>query len=79
MSASEAAVGEAKPGLLQRYVPILGWLPTYRRDWFTPDAVAALSVWALLTPKASPTPASPWWRSRTQTIRVPSGPTSPSA
>jgi hypothetical protein len=28
MSASEAAVGEAKPGLLQRYLPILDWLPT---------------------------------------------------
>ena len=52
MSASEAAVGEAKPGLLQRYVPILGWLPTYRRDWFASDAVAALSVWALLVPQA---------------------------
>ena len=52
MSASEAAVGEAKPGLLQRYVPILRWLPTYRRDWFAPDAVAALSVWALLIPQS---------------------------
>ena len=52
MSASEAAVVEAKPGLLQRYVPIFGWLPTYRRDWFAPDAVAALSVWALLIPQS---------------------------
>lgn len=51
MSASEAAVGKAKPGLIQRYLPILHWLPTYQRGWFTPDAVAALSVWALLIPQ----------------------------
>jgi sulfate permease, SulP family len=52
VSASEAAVGKAKPGLLQRYVPILGWLPSYQRGWFAPDAVAALSVWALLVPQS---------------------------
>lgn len=52
MSVSKVAVQEAKPGLLQRYVPILHWLPTYRRDWFAPDTVAALSVWALLIPQS---------------------------
>ena len=51
MSASAAVVGEAKPGLIRRYLPILHWLPTYQRGWFTPDAVAALSVWALLIPQ----------------------------
>jgi SulP family sulfate permease len=51
VSAPEVAAHEARPGLVQRYLPILHWLPTYRRDWFTPDAVAALSVWALLIPQ----------------------------
>jgi sulfate permease, SulP family len=37
---------------LSRYVPILGWLPGYRGAWLRDDAVAALSVWALLVPQA---------------------------
>jgi len=53
VSASEVAVREeAKPGLWQRYLPILQWLPSYRRAWFAPDTVAALSVWALLIPQS---------------------------
>jgi sulfate permease family protein len=43
---------QAKPGLLKRYLPILDWLPKYQRQWLTPDAVAALSVWSLLIPQA---------------------------
>src|SRR5215210_4590203 len=37
---------------LRRYVPILGWLPKYERRWLKPDAVAGLSVWALLVPQS---------------------------
>ena len=51
MSAPEVAAKQARPGLLRRYLPILHWLPTYQRDWFAADAVAALSVWALLIPQ----------------------------
>jgi high affinity sulfate transporter 1 len=51
VSAPEVAAKQAKPGLLRRYLPILRWLPTYQRDWFAADAVAALSVWALLIPQ----------------------------
>ena len=40
------------PTMLRRYVPILGWLPRYRRAWLEDDAVAAISVWALLIPQA---------------------------
>jgi hypothetical protein len=46
-----AAAVQAKPGLLRRYLPILGWLASYRREWLPADAVAALSVWALLVPQ----------------------------
>ncbi len=38
--------------LAYRYVPILGWLPAYKRAHLVPDAVAALTVWALLVPEA---------------------------
>ncbi len=38
--------------LAYRYVPILAWLPEYRRADLMPDALAALTVWALLVPEA---------------------------
>ncbi|MDX2381335.1 MAG: SulP family inorganic anion transporter [Acidimicrobiia bacterium] len=37
---------------LARWLPILGWLPTYDRSWLRPDLVAGLTVWALLVPEA---------------------------
>jgi sulfate permease, SulP family len=40
------------PGLLRRYVPIFDWLPSYDRRWLPGDAVAGLSVWALLVPQS---------------------------
>jgi sulfate permease, SulP family len=33
-------------------MPILGWLPHYRRSWLAPDLLAGLSVWALVVPQA---------------------------
>ena len=35
-----------------RYLPIIGWLPTYSKKWFLVDAVGAISVWALLVPQS---------------------------
>ena len=40
------------PRLLQRYLPIFAWLPKYDRTWLKGDALAALSVWALLVPQS---------------------------
>jgi sulfate permease, SulP family len=37
---------------VKEYLPILGWLPSYRKKWFVVDAVAAISVWALLVPQS---------------------------
>jgi SulP family sulfate permease len=37
---------------LVRVLPIAGWLPGYRRKWLRADALAGLSVWALLVPQA---------------------------
>ena len=38
--------------LAERYLPILGWLPKYERKSLAADAVAGLSVWALLVPQS---------------------------
>ena len=40
------------PTVVQRYLPILQWLPTYDRSWFSADLLAGLSVWALLVPQS---------------------------
>src|ERR1700742_2277551 len=32
-------------------LPVLGWLPTYRRDWLLPDALAGLALWAVMVPE----------------------------
>jgi len=37
---------------LKRYLPILGWMPQYKREWLRFDIIAALSVWALLVPQS---------------------------
>jgi hypothetical protein len=51
-SASAAVARQARPGPLQRYLPILQWLPHYQPKWLAADVAAALSVWgALLVPQ----------------------------
>ena len=52
MSTTATTVDEPRPGLLQRYLPIFAWLPKYDRTWLKGDAVAGLSVWALLVPQS---------------------------
>src|SRR3954451_21716756 len=42
----------ARIGGLRRYLPILSWLPGYDRRWLAADALAGLSVWALLVPQS---------------------------
>ncbi|UCG25662.1 MAG: SulP family inorganic anion transporter, partial [Chloroflexota bacterium] len=39
-------------GVVKSYLPILSWLPNYQREWFRPDIIAALTLWALLVPEA---------------------------
>jgi sulfate permease, SulP family len=36
---------------LARHVPAVAWLPGYDRSWLSKDALAGLSVWALLVPQ----------------------------
>ncbi len=39
-------------GRLARVLPVLQWLPRYERSWLSRDAIASVSVWALLVPQA---------------------------
>ena len=32
-------------------LPVLGWLPAYRRDWWSSDFLAGLAVWAVMVPE----------------------------
>ena len=45
-------LGRRAVDLLRRYVPIIEWLPRYERGWLAGDAVAGLSVWALVVPQS---------------------------
>ena len=41
-----------KPVGLKRFMPILIWLPQYKKSWLKGDVIAGLSVWALMVPEA---------------------------
>src|ERR1043166_3420105 len=41
----------ARPPIAQRLLPILRWLPAYRREWALPDLLAGLAVWAVMVPE----------------------------
>src|SRR5271165_1792749 len=38
--------------IAQKLLPILGWLPGYRRDWLLLDVLAGLAVWAVMVPES---------------------------
>src|SRR5512139_1618163 len=53
MSAHVETKQNAKPkSVLVKYLPILDWLPRYRREWLRFDLIAAVSVSALLVPQS---------------------------
>ncbi|MBV8575972.1 MAG: SulP family inorganic anion transporter [Acetobacteraceae bacterium] len=37
--------------IAERLLPVLGWLPGYRRSWLLPDILAGLAVWAVMVPE----------------------------
>ena len=48
----ETTLSWARPAsIVQRLLPILRWLPGYRRDWLLPDVLAGLAVWAVMVPE----------------------------
>jgi hypothetical protein len=56
--------------IARRLLPVLGWLPTYRREWLLPDFLAGLAVWAVRYRRA--------WRSASSACR-PSRDSTPSS
>src|SRR5215475_8872986 len=45
----------ATPGFAsmpQRFLPMLNWIPDYRREWLLPDALAGIALWAVMVPEA---------------------------
>jgi sulfate permease, SulP family len=34
-----------------RLVPILDWIPGYRREWLLPDVFAGVALWAVMVPE----------------------------
>jgi sulfate permease, SulP family len=37
--------------IAQQLLPIIDWLPGYRRDWLVSDVLAGLAVWAVMVPE----------------------------
>jgi high affinity sulfate transporter 1 len=47
MSNSSADLASAA----RKFLPILGWLPAYRREWLLPDVLAGVALWAVMVPE----------------------------
>src|SRR5262249_13511355 len=45
------AISARSNSIAPRLLPILGWLPSYRREWLLPDLLAGRAVWAGLVPE----------------------------
>jgi high affinity sulfate transporter 1 len=45
------AISARSESIAQRLLPILGWLPSYRRAWLLPDILAGVAVWAVMVPE----------------------------
>ena len=52
VAAVQGVADTKEPRVLKKHLPIVGWLPRYERKWLVADAVAGLSVWALLVPQS---------------------------
>jgi len=35
----------------RKFLPILDWLPGYRREWLLPDLFAGVALWAVMVPE----------------------------
>jgi len=52
MTANSATEDRSLASTIKSFVPILEWLPKYKKSWLRWDLIAALTVWALLVPEA---------------------------
>ena len=51
MSTNSATQTQSTASRIKSFVPILDWLPKYKKDWLRWDVIAALTIWALLVPE----------------------------
>ncbi len=51
MNTSQRVSSSGKTHAIARYLPVLGWLPHYQRQWLRGDVMAGLTVLALLIPE----------------------------
>ena len=35
----------------RKLLPILDWIPAYRREWLLPDVLAGVALWAVMVPE----------------------------
>ena len=35
----------------RKMLPILDWIPAYRREWLLPDVLAGVALWAVMVPE----------------------------
>jgi len=45
------AISSRSDSIAQQLLPILGWLPSYRREWLLTDILAGVAVWAVMVPE----------------------------
>src|SRR5262245_47694787 len=45
------SIGARAPAAVQPLLPILAWLPAYRRAWLLPDLLGGLALWAVMVPE----------------------------
>src|SRR5262245_56933022 len=45
------AISDRPASIAQRLLPILGWFPSYRREWLLQDILAGVAVWAVMVPE----------------------------
>jgi SulP family sulfate permease len=52
MSADAKNDAKTRANRLDKYLPILKWLPHYDHSWLRPDIIAGLTLWGLAAPEA---------------------------
>src|SRR5262245_4523997 len=45
------AISVRPASIARRLLPVLGWLPSYRRAWLLPHILAGVAVWAVMVPE----------------------------
>jgi SulP family sulfate permease len=44
-------IAARSPSIIRQLLPVLDWLPAYRRAWLLPDVLGGLALWAVMVPE----------------------------